>query len=270
MSTFVSTTSVPGNEKVTHRLLTAEQERELCRRIQFGDQSARNQLAAANIRLVLSLANGYATYVSDVTDLVQEGCIGLLRAAEKFDASSGYRFSTYATYWIKQAITMALARDLYPVSFPRHVYDYAIKVRRALKTLSPHREDDVEQLSGLTGASAEVMAALLRWLKPIYSLDAPLMDGEDATLGSFIAAPAEVPVPENAELHALLARYLAILSDTDRIVIEMHYGVGQYKGHSSTVAEVAAARGCSRQRVYQREQHAFKQMRSAMSEFGRL
>ncbi|MBS3787881.1 sigma-70 family RNA polymerase sigma factor [Candidatus Bipolaricaulota bacterium] len=244
-------------------LLDKAEENYLSRRINQGSKLARKKLILSNLRLVVKLAKQYASQGVSLLDLIQEGNIGLMEAVEKFDETKGYKFSTYATWWIKQKIRLALVNQGETVRIPPHTYDIIRKIKNlkqkekeeGRKQLS--REEIAERLD----ISVETVKRAERAEKRTVSLDKPLEKGTGEVFGDFIESD-EFSSPEKETLKALLAEDLesglSKLSDRKREIIKLRYGLDGRE--SETLAEIGEKFGISRERVRQIEVEALKDL----------
>jgi RNA polymerase primary sigma factor len=247
------------------RLLTAVDEVALAKRIERGDQAAKQQMVEANLRLVVSIAKNYRNQGLPFLDLIQEGAIGLVRAAEKFDHRKGFKFSTYATWWIRQAIARSLADKSRTIRMPVHIVEKLNKIRRAERSLvtSLSRDPTPAEISELTGIDPEEAGALVRSARPPMSLEQPIGDGAEAEFGSFIADE-HAASPHERAVEALtsqtLRNALASLSYRERRVLEMRFGVGDERPR--TLDEVGRTFCVTRERIRQIEHSSLKKLRT--------
>lgn len=246
-----------------HKLLTGKEEVDLARQVQSGDASARGKLAASNLRLVVSVAKRYCGRGLDLLDLIQEGSIGMMRAIEKFDPSQGYKFSTYATWWIRQSISRAIADKSRLIRLPVHVSDTRTKLRKVVALLwkALDREPTINEIALASQLSVEQVQFALQASKGTVSLDAQVKENVEMSLSEVIADDSGRP-PDDAASDSLLAgavhRALATLTEREREVIRRRYGI---EGDAKTLQQVGDALNLSRERVRQIELSALKKLR---------
>ncbi len=252
-----------------HRLLSRREERALSLRIREGDEAAWEELVRHNLRLVVSIARGYVGRGLEFADLVQEGNLGLMRAARSFDAAFGTKFSTYATWWIKQSITRAISNKAGIIRVPIHAAEAERSLTSTHKELQARtgREPSVEEISRFVGKSAKEVTGTLAARKAVVSYDVPVGPGEDASLSDLLVDASETSVEEQFvedSSRRSVRDLLAVLSGRERHVVERRYGLDG--GPSATLQEIGQEIGVTRERARQVLGAALRKLRSQAHE----
>lgn len=246
------------------KLLTMEEELQLADRILEGDSEAKATLAEANLRLVVSIAKRYVGRGMLFLDLIQEGNIGLMKAVEKFDVSKGYKFSTYATWWIRQAITRAIADQARTIRVPVHMVETINKLARIQRqlTLELNREPTEEELAKKMGTTPDKIRDIYKISQEPVSLETPIGEEDDSHLGDFIKDERNVSPEEYATNELLkdeIAEVLLTLTEREEKVIRLRFGLDD--GKSKTLEEVGQIFGVTRERIRQIEAKALRKLR---------
>jgi RNA polymerase primary sigma factor len=253
-------------------LLTAAQEVKLAKRIERGDHRAKQELVAANLRLVVSIAKRYRNQGLPFLDLIQEGTIGLVRATEKFDHSRGFKFSTYATWWIRQAVVRGLADKARTIRMPVNVVEKLNKILRSEQILRAelYRDPTPAEIANEVDLAVEEVEQILRTAQPPVSMEKPIGDEEESELGHFLADE-NMTLPEDATeivlRNAVLTTCLDSLDDRERRVLELRYGLDG--GRPRTLEEIGVIFNVTRERVRQIENQSLRKL-AALAEAQQL
>ena len=250
-----------------HPRLTLEEEQELSRRAKTGDKTAVNKLVESNLLLVVSIAKKYYGCGLPLLDLIQEGNIGLITAANKYDGEKGFRFSTYATYWIRQAISRALGEQSRTIRIPANMIDLLNKIKKATVELtqSLNRQPTDEELAEKLGVEIDKVQAALDIAQVSSSLDTPIDDEGETSMGDLIADTKASNVGDDLIKEAnsqIIEGVLSTLSNREAEIIRMRFGIG--RDRPMTLEEVGTHYGLSRERIRQVETKALRKLRNPM------
>lgn len=247
----------------SYRLLTAEEEIELAKKIQNGDKEAKDLLIVSNLKLVVKIAKRYTNQGLEFHDLIQEGNIGLMKAVEKYNYELGFKFSTYATWWIKQGITRALADYGRTIRIPVHMVETVNKTKTAMRNLTEklEREPSIKEISDYMGVKPEKVSEYLIYMAGVRSLDTPIGEKDDSALVDFIIDEKSMSVEARTEKQILtesIQKLLEDLTERERAIIILRFGLEGEREH--TLEEVGNKFGVTRERIRQVEKKALSKL----------
>lgn len=256
---------IEAAEKIDAGPSSDDERRQLLRQVSRG-QRARHALTQANLRLVVSIAKRYTNRGVQLLDLIQEGNLGLMKAVEKFDYAKGFKFSTYATWWIRQAITRSIADQARTIRIPVHMVEHLNRLLRGRREFLQEfrREPSVAELAERLHMPEDRVSELLRWSQEPLSLDSPVGDGDDADLGDFVADDVAGPASqvEALDLETKIVELLDSLGEREREILQMRFGLGLDRPR--TLEEVGAELGVTRERIRQIEARTLARLRSPL------
>ncbi len=264
-ATTVNSIKVYLNEISQYNLLSKEDEVRYAKAAAKGNQEAKNALINHNLRLVVSIAKKYMGRGLTLSDLIQEGNFGLIKATEKYEVDKGFRFSTYATYWIKQSISRAVMDQTRNIRIPVHVIELISKIKKAERDFqqSYNREPKEADIAAILGIDVKKIKEAYSWMKDTSSLDVVVGDDEDTTVGSFIedesVADSFMNI-EDDERKEAVQNILNTLNDREQLIIKNRFGIGMNR--AKTLDEIGTELGLSRERIRQIEATALKKLRN--------